>query len=370
MYRQILEQLLARYGNLSYPELRKALREDGLGELLDAIESGDCLTDLTGLIGEIAEELPQDVFDHVFGDGDAAYGVMPSSVHLVPSIPVEYEGTFAFDSQACLRSCKGNCCRNKNYLMINIADIFDILSSRGARVFGIRSTTDLFDHEPPFVELFYVEEYAFFLPYIRFLPVDADAFTRPEDAEENVCPFLRPIHEVYAHHGKILPPWAAEDAWGCMLMEAKPLICRLSPLGRCCGMETGRVTYEYARPAVDCPAFDTDVEVKVSDYISSIESPSERERQKRLHEVLMGLHHAGACGERNTGRFHEIVREVYNIDRLLAHYGLDVTHRPPVDSLIQMVLEASRGDFSRYEEFTEGLRNKGRRHRDRQRSPA
>lgn len=41
---------------------------------------------------------------------------------------------------------------------------------------------------------------------------------------------------------------ASKDAMGCMLMENKPLICKLSPVGQFRGMETGNVSYRYVTP--------------------------------------------------------------------------------------------------------------------------
>lgn len=353
MYQQILEMLLAKYGHLSYSELTETLRKDGLGEFVDSIEND---AHLMGLISEIGNEFSPDVF------GDPDYGIIPSTVQQIQGIPVEYNGTFPFDPQACLKTCNGNCCKSKNYLMINITDIFRILSSKGAQFFDIRSTIDLFDRKPPFVELFYIEEYRFFLPYIRYLPVDADVHTRPEDAKGgSICPFLHPIHEVYAYHKKALPQWASKDALGCILMKDKPTICRLSPLGKSSGMVTGKVTYEFLPPALDCPACEADVEVKVSDYISSMVSSSEQQEEERFHKMLTSYHNAGTSQELDQNRFHEIIKHVYNIDGLLYQYGFGTEHRPQVDHLVEIIFAASHGDFSAYEQFIEGLRDKVQR---------
>ena len=135
------------------------------------------------LIADISEEYSQDL------SGDPEYRIIPKGVQQATGIPVDYHGTIRFDPQACLKACKGECCRNKNYLMINIHDIFRILSSKGAQFYDINSTIDLFDRKPPLVELFYIEEYRMFFPYIRYLPVNADVHSRPENAEESICPF-------------------------------------------------------------------------------------------------------------------------------------------------------------------------------------
>jgi len=180
MYQQILEMLLEKYGDLSYSELTETLRKDGLGEFVDAIENNPQLMEL---IADISEEYSQDL------SGDPEYRIIPKGVQQATGIPVDYHGTIRFDPQACLKACKGECCRNKNYLMINIHDIFRILSSKGAQFYDINSTIDLFDRKPPLVELFYIEEYRMFFPYIRYLPVNADVHSRPENAEESICPF-------------------------------------------------------------------------------------------------------------------------------------------------------------------------------------
>ncbi len=350
MYQQILEMLLAKYGHLSYPELTEALRKDGLGEFIDIIEND---SNLMELISEIGKEFSTDLLD------DTDYGVMPSIDQQIRGIPVDYHETFKFDHKACLKRCTGTCCKNKNYLMISITDIFRILSARGAKFLEIHSTIDLFDRKPPLVELFYSEEYRFYLPYIRYLPLDADLNTRPEDAKGSICPFLRPIHEVYSYHKKELPHWASKDALGCLLMEDKPTVCRLSPLGKFSGMITGKITYEYLPPAIDCPACETDVDVKVSDYVSSIVSSSEQKQQKSFHKMLM-IYNAKTSGQFDQDRFNEIIKQVYNIDGLLSQYGLGSEHRPQIGHLVEIILGASNGDFTLYEHFIEGLSNRFR----------
>jgi len=106
-------------------------------------------------------------------------------------------------------------------------------------------------------------------------------------------------------------------------MEDKPTVCRLSPLGRCAGMVTGKVTYEYLPPAVDCPACETHVGVKVSDYLSSMVSSAEEQQQKRFHKMLMSYHHTATSEKVDRNRINEIIKHVYNIDGLLYEYGLD-----------------------------------------------
>lgn len=348
MYQQILETLLRKYGHLSYSELTETLRKDGLGEFVDAIENDAYLMKM---MSEISKEFSLNLPD------DIEYGIVPSPVEHIRGIPVEYDCTFKFDHRACLKTCKGDCCKNKNYLMINITDIFRILSSKAAPFFDIRSTTDLFDRQPPFIVLFYSEEYRLFLPYIRYLPIDADIHTRPEDAKRSICPFLRPIHDVYAYHKQALPSWTRELAMGCMLMEDKPMICSLSPLGTSSGLVTGNVTYEYLPPALNCPACKTDVEVKVSDYLSSMVSSSEQKQQERFHKMLMSYHQAGTSQEFDQKYFNEIIKHMYHIDGLFSQYGRGIEERPDVDQLVESVFAASHGDFSVYEQFIKGLRD-------------
>ncbi|MCP4111908.1 MAG: hypothetical protein GY749_41330 [Desulfobacteraceae bacterium] len=346
MYQQLTEMLLSKYGHLSYSELTETLRKDGLGKFVDQIENDP---HLMKLITESSHELTPEI---------SGYGVIPSTMQEIHGIPVEYHGTFPFDAQACLTKCKGNCCKNKNYLMINISDIFRIISSDAAEYFDIHSTIDLFEGNPPFAELFYNEEYRFFFPYIRYLPTDGDVHTRPEDAGGSVCPFLRPITQVYEYHNKFFPQWINKDASGCMLMYDKPAICRLSPLGKNSGMITGNVTYEYLSPALNCPACETDVEIKVSEYVSLMISPSEEQEQERFHRILMSYSGSGSLRERDQHRFNEVVTHMYNIDRLLSEHGLGTEHRPQVDKLAEIVFAASHGDFSVYEQFIEDLRYK------------
>lgn len=194
-----------------------------------------------------------------------------------------------------------------------------------------------------------------FFPFLRFLPMDADAQTRPEDAQGSVCPFLQPIEKVYECHRKDLPSWASKEAMGCLLMADKPGVCRLSPLGKMRGMVTGNLTYEYAPPARDCPACQTDVEVKVSDFLSCATSSAEEKKEAHFHKLLMSYQGSENAQGLNRDRFHGIVKQIYNIDGLLHRYALGTEHRPPLTRLMESTFAASRGNFGPYEELLDEL---------------
>ncbi len=164
MYEKILESLLSRYGHLTYPELTSELRKNGLGEFVDLIENNP---DIMDMISEASSELFNELPD------DIATGIMPSGQPISGDI-VDLDGTIKFNQKACLESCAGDCCKSKNYLMININDIYNIISSPMAGFLDIHSTRDLFERKPPLLEIFFHEEYDFYLPYIRYLPVNAD----------------------------------------------------------------------------------------------------------------------------------------------------------------------------------------------------
>jgi hypothetical protein len=78
---------------------------------------------------------------------------------------------FHFDPHACLSRCNGLCCKDRNYLMIVYHDILKIVDSPVASYLNIHSTIDLYEHNPPYIELFLNEEYDMYLPYLRFLPL-------------------------------------------------------------------------------------------------------------------------------------------------------------------------------------------------------
>jgi len=86
-------------------------------------------------------------------------------------------------------------------------------------------------------------------------------------------------------------------------------------------MATGKVTYEYLPPVLDCPACETHIEVKVSEYLSSVVSPSEEEQQERFHKMLMKYYN-DSSKRIDKKRFSEIIKQVYNVDKLLYEYGL------------------------------------------------
>lgn len=351
---RIFRALKSRYGHLSEDEMTALMRQDGWGNLVDQIQEE--FEHSPELVRELLRVFP--MADPPVEDGEGVMPVRPRTEAML----VEPDGEIRFDQEACLRSCEGNCCKGKGYLMIGMPDILRIVSSKAARLFEVRSTDDLFRRDPPLVELFFSEEYRLYLPYLRFSPTGSDPRARPEDAPGNVCPFLFPIGEVCSFHGREVPSWASPGARGCILMRHKPGICRASPVGRCAGMVTGKEHYEYAPPALDCPACDTDVSIPLRDHLERSVLPGERELERRFHRILMTLQ-PRPLAKRSRRRFDEILKQLYNIDGLLLRHGVDLTHRPHPMVLTEMAVRASRGDFAPYDELVEELTRVGRRSR-------
>jgi hypothetical protein len=339
MINQILEAIQNKYGHLGFSEMKSAMRKDGLGDIVDLLENPELINSLDEQMNE-EEKLEEDA-------------LTPSLD--IPSIPLSANDNFKFDSKACLAKCAGNCCKRKNYLMVNLFDIHRILPSKAAKLLNICSTRDLFEGKPPLLELLCWEGPKMYFPYIRFLPIGADLETKPEYAEDSICPFLRPISEVYAFHKEDLPEWAREEAMGCILREDKPSVCRLSPIGES-RRTPGKVTFEYTPPIFDCPACETDVEIKVSDYISSVIPLSEKKQKERAHQILID-YSGREGGQVDQARCYEILKQVHNIDGLLFQYGLGIENRPQIDKLLELVIAATKGHFSVYEEFIQNLKN-------------
>ena len=243
--------------------------------------------------------------------------------------------------------------------MISIADIYRIVSSRAAKRSGIHSTDDLFQRDPPLVEVFFNSEYGLYLPYIRFAADGGDPRARPEDAPGSVCPFLVPIKELFAFQGKEVPAWAGKQAMGCILGRHKPKICRLSPVGKSMGLVTGRESYEYAPPSLDCPACDTNVSVKVADYLADAELPGEKRLDEHSHRILISTAKR-ALDEAKRRRFNQILQQLYNIDGLLFQHGLEVHQRPGLERVVEIGVRAARGDFAAYEGLIAELSQAGR----------
>jgi hypothetical protein len=349
MFDLILRQLMGRYGHLSLEEMKVRLREDGLEELLEATK--ELMTNDPELVERLSELSP-------FGPSvDEAAGVMLPTAE-VETLSVELDDDIYFDQKACLRSCAGTCCKSKNYLMISIADIYQIISSPAAKLLDVHSTSDLFGRDPPLVQSFFNSEYGLFLPYLRYGPVGADPDVLPEDAPGSVCPFLFPINKVYSFYEKRTPQWASKEAQGCILGRNKPRVCRLSPVGVFAGLVTGRTSHEYVAPALDCPACETDVTVKLADYLAQVELPGEKEQQARHHRIVMKAAKRD-LDHREQQRYGEILQQLYNVDELLLRHGVDLQHRPVLDQLIEIGAMAARGDFEPYEEFVEELTKRG-----------
>lgn len=348
MFDKIYNELAKRYGNLDMENLEIQLKKDGLGGF------ANILLQNREFFGQIARELSDGLEEDI--------GVMPTDN--VSGIPLTAEDTFPFAPSACLQKCTGECCKHKNYLMITLADIYDMISSRGADFFGIRSTRDLFEGNPPLLELFFSEEYQLYFSYMRYLPVGTEEITtRPEDASDSICPFLRPINAVYDHHKMDLPAETCFGAMGCMFMESKPLICRASPLGMMTGLETGKVSYEYMPPALDCPACASSEKVLVVEYMASINLPGEEEQRRRFHKILMHSRKI-PIRPRNKEKFRAVTKDIYNIDGLLARYGHGIEHRPNLETLTKIYFQAVKGDFSGYDELLDVLNSSSKHHTD------
>ena len=345
LYNRIFQEVMERYGHLSMDELKAHLREEGHGDVVDFAQ--ECLENNPELMEEIARSSS-------FGlPVDEGAGVMPSMPE-VEALPVELEDPIFFDKQACLRSCSGNCCRNKNYLMIGITDIYRMVTSPAATRLGIRSTNDLFEGDPPLVQVFYNEEYEMFLPYLRYWPEGAAANTPPEDAPGSVCPFLMPIDQVYSRHGLAAPAGAGVDAQGCVLLRDKPRVCRLSPVGQFTGMETGTISYAYVPPARDCPACDTDVSIRLADHLEDVDLAGEREQDRRFLRILKDRGQRPLNKDQRT-RYHDIIRQAYNIDGLLLRHDVDLRHRPSLERLVEVCMKAAGGDFVPFDDLVEEL---------------
>lgn len=347
---KIMKIVMDRYCDIDdLDQLHAAMREDGFGELVDL------LNDNPQIINQFVEEHRDDIeesFRQYRGSG------IISAVEPVQGLPLYAWDSFRFDPRACLAGCDGKCCKGRNYLMISYFDIFNLLASPAAHHLKIYSTRDLFESRPTFIELFFNEEYSLYLPYLRFLPVGADPATPPEDAEGSVCPFLYPMSEVFAVHHFEIPHDTNRDAMGCILMDYKPLICRLSPVGQARGMRTGNISYEYMEPTKDCPGCATDVETPLADYIRALLPPSEDDERALFHAMLMAHNDRQEQGY-DQKDFNRILLEFYNIDRLLFLYGHAPDRRPGYAQLVEILTAVAKGDFTLYDRFIKDLDVRG-----------
>jgi len=344
----IMKILMDRYGHIEdLDQLQDAMRRDGFGEFIDAFNDNPEI--MESFVEEHGEEIERSLRLY------RGSGTMPVQ-ESVQSQLLGTDDAFKFDPRSCLTDCDGKCCKGRNYLMISYSDIFKLLDSPAARHLNIYSTRDLFERKPPIIELFFAEEYDLYLPYLRFLPVGADSNTRPEDAESSICPFLYPIADVFSFHNLQFPENTSSDAMGCMLMDCKPLICRLSPVAQTRGMITGELSYEYTAPTENCPGCATDIEIPLPSYERGL-IPSAEEREKCLfHEMIMAHHER--CNEGyDQKRFNSVLVEFYNIDHFLSLYGYSQLQRPGYVQLMEILIAAAKGDFALYDDFFEGLIN-------------
>jgi len=86
--------------------------------------------------------------------------------------------------------------------------------------------------------------------------------------------------------------------------------------------------------------------MKVCDYVSSVFSASEQKQQESSHRMLISCN-SEASQKLDQTRFNEIIKQIYNIDRLLSKYGLGLKNRPQVDYLVEIIFRAANGDLSK-----------------------
>jgi len=346
---QIFKELMDRYGHIEdVDQLKAALTKDGFGDIVSQLTQNSELYD--SFVEEHREEINQSIKKY------KGSGVMQAQEKIQAKRLDELD-YFQFDPQACLSRCSGECCKGRNYLMIVYSDILKIVDSPVASYLNIHSTVDLFDHNPPYIELFLNEEYDLYLPYLRYLPLGCDLDIPPEQAENSICPFLYPIDEIYTLYGLTIPQDTAKDAMGCILMENKPLVCKLSPVSQSRGIETGNVYYNYVRPTKNCPGCKTQKEIQLLAYLSDLNLSSEDSSRSLFHTLVMVYNEGFALDAEDKNRFHSILLEFYNIDHLLSAHGLGPEKRPKYRHLLKILIDAAIGDFSLYDRFIKRLSN-------------
>lgn len=75
---------------------------------------------------------------------------------------------------------------------------------------------------------------------------------------------------------------------------------------------------------------------------------------------MLMAHKARRDAGEDQERFNSILREFYNIDRLLSVRGLGPERRPPYPRLLEILIAAAKGDFSPYRQFRAGRRSAGK----------
>ncbi|KPA19764.1 hypothetical protein MHK_000040 [Candidatus Magnetomorum sp. HK-1] len=271
-------------------------------------------------------------------------------------LPIQMNESFQWDDKACIIECAGLCCKDRNYLMISFHDILMILKSPYAKRIGIESTCELFEDE---ISLLCIKNDPYFkivIPYIVFWPIGAKMGTLPEHAPGNMCPFLKPLGMVYAYHKQKKPNTVHPLAMGCILMDHKPDICKLSPIGLLRGMETGMLSFCYVKPNEFCPACNSHKKINLKTYLNSL-SGVNIGSESLFHEVVMS-HFKRVKSGYNQSSFNQVLKQIYNIDRLLLDNNYDIQNRPSYKQLISILYEAANGKFDLWETFLNHL-NKG-----------
>ena len=271
-------------------------------------------------------------------------------------LPIQMEETFQWNGKACIEECAGLCCKDRSYLMVSLHDILMILKSTYAKRIGIENTCDLFEDGIPFLCIKKITNFEIVIPYIRFWPIGAKMGILPEHAPSNMCPFLKPLGMVNAYHQEKTSDTNHPLAMGCILKDHKPDICKFSPIGLLRGMDTGILSYCFVKPHKVCPACNSRGKVKLKTYIKSLSGVNIGSKSL-FHEVAM-RHYKRVKSGYDQSNFNQILRNVYNIDRLLLDNNYSVKYRPPYRQLISILYEAAGGKFDLWEAFLNHL-NKG-----------
>ncbi len=268
-------------------------------------------------------------------------------------LPIQMEESFRWKDKACIEECEGFCCKDRSYLMISFHDILMILKSPYAKIIGIKNTCELFEDNPPLLRIKKSQNFEIVIPNICFRPIGAKMGALPEHAPSNICPFLKPLGMVYDYHKEKIPNTAHPLAMGCILKDHKPDICKFSPIGPMRSMETGRLSYCHVQPYEVCPACNSNGKVELKTYLKSLRGVNIGSKSL-FHKVAM-RHYRRVQSGHDQSNFNQVLRKVYNIDRLLLDNNYNVQSRPSYRLLMSILYEAASGKFDLWEAFVNHL---------------
>ncbi len=246
---------------------------------------------------------------------------------------LNHENFFNFDINKCISDCIGRCCINTP-VMINVYDVYNILTSVRGKELGYGDTTKLFDGKNAPLILFLDENENMPSAMINLMQrgfnLDICPFAYASNKDTNILSLFNYYHETADKKLYRMPHLS------CGIHEIKPTICRSSPLSRMLIAEDER-SFEFFYinpPSSNCPAINTNKKWRLEEYIKKWDLERFYKNRDKITEIFELL------VEKPIPFRRKIAKKLFNFDKDNIDQGLDpVKNRPSYEELFRTIIE-------------------------------